>query len=851
MKHTKLFVAIVLTLTMLFSLASCGAKSAYDVAVDNGYTGTKSEWLNSLKGADGAQGEKGDTGATGAQGPQGEKGDTGATGAQGPQGEKGDTGATGVQGPQGEKGDTGATGAQGPQGEKGDTGATGAQGPQGEKGDTGATGAQGPQGDKGDTGADGKSAYELYCDAYGYTGTEEEWLADLIGGQLVEYTITFDLNGGTAGEGFQESVTVPGGTLLTLSIPTKEGYTFSGWYTGETVNDGLFTTTTPVKSNFDLIAKWQINEVTVTFLDKFGNTLKVEKVNYGASATAPTAPTVDKLYFSAWDCDFSAVTTDLTVKPIYLPNTYTLTYHTNGGSEIAQEIYYVGDVPVKPGDPTKEGHYFIGWYSDAAYINEYRFDTAFTENTTLYAYFSESIPIYNADDLKAIGDYSSSKYYLANDIDLGGEQWTPLWYFSGELNGEGHKIHNFTITSSDYLAGFFTTNSGTIKNVTFSDFVFTVSSESQMFTAGVIAGDNSGTIENCHVSDALLTYSSYLSATSGSYTSYAGGLVGSNSGTVSNSSITVKINGKADVYLQAPSSYGNSYVVNLTLHIGGIAGNNSYSAIISNVTSDVEMNTSCVGTGIDYSYSNQRSYAYPHPALSVGGAVSYNNGTIEKCESNITFTCISSYVGNGCPEIDFGGFVQQNTGTVSECRAMGAFESTNYFWHVSVGGFVGQNTKQIKNCYTNVGIKTSNNASDQPNDAIGGFVAINEGTITTCYTTSNLETTAKCAIGGFVGINKTGGTISKSFATGNIVYKNATLGVGYFVGVANEGGTLFKNYHSNEMVIKQYETVITSTDTNATATTVAALQSSALLVDILSWSTDIWEIVAGAYPTLQ
>ena len=73
-------------------------------------------------------------GATGAQGPQGEKGETGATGAQGPQGEKGETGATGAQGPQGEKGETGATGAQGPQGEKGDKGDTGAQGPQGEQG---------------------------------------------------------------------------------------------------------------------------------------------------------------------------------------------------------------------------------------------------------------------------------------------------------------------------------------------------------------------------------------------------------------------------------------------------------------------------------------------------------------------------------------------------------------------------------------------------------------------------------------------------------------------------------------------------------------------------------------------
>ena len=70
-------------------------------------------WLESLKGAAGAQGPKGDTGAAGAQGIQG------ATGPQGPQGIQGPKGDTGAAGPQGPKGDTGAAGAQGP---KGDTG---------------------------------------------------------------------------------------------------------------------------------------------------------------------------------------------------------------------------------------------------------------------------------------------------------------------------------------------------------------------------------------------------------------------------------------------------------------------------------------------------------------------------------------------------------------------------------------------------------------------------------------------------------------------------------------------------------------------------------------------------------
>lgn len=58
-------------------------KSAYEIAVDNGFSGTVEEWLASLKG------EKGNTGATGAKG---DKGDTGATGA------KGATGAAGKDG---------------------------------------------------------------------------------------------------------------------------------------------------------------------------------------------------------------------------------------------------------------------------------------------------------------------------------------------------------------------------------------------------------------------------------------------------------------------------------------------------------------------------------------------------------------------------------------------------------------------------------------------------------------------------------------------------------------------------------------------------------------------------------
>ncbi len=73
-------------------------KSAYQVALDNGFKGTEQEWLTSLKGP------KGDPGQNGSQGPQG------ATGPTGPKGEKGDPGQNGSQGPVGATGPKGADG---------------------------------------------------------------------------------------------------------------------------------------------------------------------------------------------------------------------------------------------------------------------------------------------------------------------------------------------------------------------------------------------------------------------------------------------------------------------------------------------------------------------------------------------------------------------------------------------------------------------------------------------------------------------------------------------------------------------------------------------------------------------
>ena len=139
-------------------------------------------------GPEGPQGPKGDTGDTGPQGIQGIQGPKGEQGEQGIQGPKGDPGQQGLQGLQGPKGDPGEQGLQGPKGEPGEQGIQGPKGEQGEQGIQGIQGIQGPKGDpgeqgpKGDPGPKGERGLDIYEWAVSeglFTGTKEEFYANL------------------------------------------------------------------------------------------------------------------------------------------------------------------------------------------------------------------------------------------------------------------------------------------------------------------------------------------------------------------------------------------------------------------------------------------------------------------------------------------------------------------------------------------------------------------------------------------------------------------------------------------------------------------------------------------------
>lgn len=71
--------------------------------------------------------------------------------------------------------------------------------------------------------------------------------------------------------------------------------------------------------------------------------------------------------------------------------TYMVTFDSQGGSAIESKTVYSGNIVINPGNPTREGYYFIGWYkSTEENAEEWKFATdAVTSNITLYARWKE------------------------------------------------------------------------------------------------------------------------------------------------------------------------------------------------------------------------------------------------------------------------------------------------------------------------------------------------------------------------------------------------------------------------------------------------------------------------------
>ena len=170
--------------------------------------------------------------------------------------------------------------------------------------------------------------------------------------EINQYTIAFDTNGGSE----IAPITQDYGTEITApDNPTRKGYTFKGW-------DKEIPETMPAE-NITVKAQWEINQYTITFNTNGGSEIAPITQDYGTEITAPDNPTRKGYTFKGWDKEIPETmpAENMTVKAQWEINQYTITFDTNGGSEIAPITQDYGTEITAPDNPTRKGYTFKGW----------------------------------------------------------------------------------------------------------------------------------------------------------------------------------------------------------------------------------------------------------------------------------------------------------------------------------------------------------------------------------------------------------------------------------------------------------------------------------------------------------
>lgn len=264
--------------------------------------------------------------------------------------------------------------------------------------------------------------------------------------QIEYYNITYILNGGIN----------PSDTLYTytssysyiLPIPTRDGYTFDGWYLeSEFINK---VTTISIGSTEDKIfyAKWNKNQeeivnYTISYILNGGNELVSPITSYTKNdeITLPI-PTRDGYNFEGWYLESDFINNIIKIelgstgnKVFYAKwslieaqlDNYSIIYILNGGVNPNDVVssYTINDEVILP-IPTKEKYTFIGWYTDSEYTNAItKINKGSTTNYTLYAKWKFETKrdydyvFYTNNDSYTISNINEIKNALYNGLNSG------------------------------------------------------------------------------------------------------------------------------------------------------------------------------------------------------------------------------------------------------------------------------------------------------------------------------------------------------------------------------------------------------------------------------------------------
>lgn len=318
----------------------------------------------------------------------------------------------------------------------------------------------------------------------------------------------------------EEKVYVEDGETPTITIPTRLGYTFDGWYNNTSFDGNAISEMSPLLESVELYAKWTGN-------------------------------------------------------PVYLM------YDGNGSTsgQMSNQLFRVGDtLALNENQFLRDGYTFIGWSIEKTSNDiikdkaEYTMQPTSYEIVKIYAKWAKEIR--TADDFNTINANNTEHYVLMNDIDFSSQVAQTIEVFYGVFDGNGYILKNSS-KSPFYI------NVGEIRNVKIENCAtafydnslyagqLRLSNGEKIQTSlydhdvfdlrGGLIVYNLGVIKNCSIK---VDYSN------GVYQEEFGGISGVNEGKLINCCSTINF----DIY------YGG----NGGRNIGGLVGRNIYNGVVEN-----------------------------------------------------------------------------------------------------------------------------------------------------------------------------------------------------------------------------------------------------------------------------
>ena len=502
----------------------------------------------------------------------------------------------------------------------------------------------------------------------------------------VKYSIQYVLNGGVNSSQNLKQYAID--TVFVLKAPVRTGYVFKGWYSDKYYKTKVSRISKGSIGNKVFYAKWEKEKpkYVESLVVREQNVLLMEGESYQISyEISPENATNKKVEFSVKDSNIVSVNKETgKVKALSKGKTEIICSTTDGSKlekiisitvkekeVLPEKIEFTQDkielhegqtkqmvVSITPINVTSKTLMYSSDNSQIASIDQKGLVTANKEGTTILhvktsnnkeakckvTVTKEKIQITTAQELSQLRDNLDGDYELANDIDLSNIEWKPIAndsknYFTGSLNGNGHKIKGLSITKNNEKNGLFGYFAGKVSNLTIEgSIIISIDGDKYSYNGGFAGFSKDATFENCTNNVEIDTL--MLNSTQATYV-YGGGISGwLTSSTVSNCQNNARI---MSVSYEGTRSDAVA---------GGICGTMGYSTI-----------TDCKNTSEIFAKAITTSDKYMVLSYAGGIVGSSSDGKVSNC---VNTGKIHAYA-----------FANQKTAYTSICAAGGIIAITN------------------------------------------------------------------------------------------------------------------------------------------------------------------------------